>query len=171
MERRTCTVTVKLKQNKQTNKQTIKGRAQSVFVNLCCCFCLCLCLWTCVCVLVFVNLCLCVCELVNLWTCELVFVFVLVFVNLWTCELVNLWTCELVFVFCVCVCVCVCVYVCVYVCFSLQVFTSVPPLAIGLFDRTVTQESMLKYPKLYKYSQNAEIYNSKVMDQLFVSLN
>ena len=27
---------------------------------------------------------------------------------------------------------------------------------------------MLKYPKLYKYSQNAEIYNSKVMDQLFV---
>ncbi|XP_020607976.1 phospholipid-transporting ATPase IB-like isoform X2 [Orbicella faveolata] len=42
------------------------------------------------------------------------------------------------------------------------VFTSVPPLAIGLFDRTVTSESMLKYPKLYKASQNAEIYNTKV---------
>lgn len=42
------------------------------------------------------------------------------------------------------------------------VFTSVPPLAIGLFDRTVTSESMLKYPKLYKESQNAEIYNTKV---------
>lgn len=46
--------------------------------------------------------------------------------------------------------------------FCLQVFTSVPPLAIGLFDRTVTSESMLKYPKLYKESQNAEIYNTKV---------
>lgn len=44
----------------------------------------------------------------------------------------------------------------------MQVFTSVPPLAIGLFDRTVTSESMLKYPKLYKESQNAEIYNTKV---------
>ena len=43
-----------------------------------------------------------------------------------------------------------------------QVFTSVPPLAIGLFDRTVTSASMLKYPKLYKESQNAEIYNTKV---------
>ncbi|KAJ7357638.1 Phospholipid-transporting ATPase IA [Desmophyllum pertusum] len=42
------------------------------------------------------------------------------------------------------------------------VFTSVPPLAIGLFDRTVTSASMLKYPKLYKESQNAEIYNTKV---------
>ncbi|XP_031569883.1 phospholipid-transporting ATPase IA-like isoform X2 [Actinia tenebrosa] len=41
-------------------------------------------------------------------------------------------------------------------------FTSVPPLAIGLFDRTVSSESMLKYPKLYKTSQNAEIYNTKV---------
>ena len=51
---------------------------------------------------------------------------------------------------------------CLYRCFRLQVFTSVPPLAIGLFDRTVTSESMLKYPKLYKASQNAEIYNTKV---------
>ena len=51
---------------------------------------------------------------------------------------------------------------CFYCCFCLQVFTSVPPLAIGLFDRTVTSESMLKYPKLYKESQNAEIYNTKV---------
>ncbi|XP_032231937.1 phospholipid-transporting ATPase IA isoform X2 [Nematostella vectensis] len=42
------------------------------------------------------------------------------------------------------------------------IFTSVPPLAIGLFDRTVSSESMLKYPKLYKTSQNAEIYNTKV---------
>ncbi|XP_067042057.1 phospholipid-transporting ATPase IA-like isoform X1 [Acropora muricata] len=42
------------------------------------------------------------------------------------------------------------------------VFTSVPPLAIGLFDRTVSSDSMLKYPKLYKASQNAEIYNTKV---------
>lgn len=44
----------------------------------------------------------------------------------------------------------------------MQVFTSVPPLAIGLFDRTVTSESMLKYPKLYKESQNATQYNTKV---------
>lgn len=46
--------------------------------------------------------------------------------------------------------------------FVRQVFTSVPPLAIGLFDRTVSSDSMLKYPKLYKASQNAEIYNTKV---------
>lgn len=30
------------------------------------------------------------------------------------------------------------------------------------FDRTVSSDSMLKYPKLYKASQNAEIYNTKV---------
>ncbi|KXJ22396.1 phospholipid-transporting ATPase IA [Exaiptasia diaphana] len=42
------------------------------------------------------------------------------------------------------------------------IFTSVPPLAIGLFDRTVSSDSMLQYPKLYKTSQNAEIYNTRV---------
>lgn len=54
--------------------------------------------------------------------------------------------------------------ICLLIACSIQVFTSVPPLAIGLFDRTVTSESMLKYPKLYKESQNAEIYNTKVTD-------
>ena len=54
--------------------------------------------------------------------------------------------------------------ICLLIVCSIQVFTSVPPLAIGLFDRTVTSESMLKYPKLYKESQNAEIYNTKVTD-------
>ncbi|KAK3699934.1 hypothetical protein QZH41_016596 [Actinostola sp. cb2023] len=43
------------------------------------------------------------------------------------------------------------------------IFTSVPPLAIGLFDRTVSSDSMLQYPKLYKTSQNAEIYNTRVI--------
>ncbi|XP_064481329.1 probable phospholipid-transporting ATPase IA isoform X3 [Ornithodoros turicata] len=41
-------------------------------------------------------------------------------------------------------------------------FTAAPPLAIGLFDRTCSAEVMMKYPALYKSSQNAEGFNAKV---------
>ncbi|XP_072171022.1 probable phospholipid-transporting ATPase IA [Diadema setosum] len=42
------------------------------------------------------------------------------------------------------------------------VFTALPPFAIGLFDRNISVESMKKFPQLYKSSQNAEYFNSKV---------
>lgn len=41
-------------------------------------------------------------------------------------------------------------------------FTAAPPLAIGLFDRTCSAEVMMKYPALYKSSQNAEGFNAMV---------
>ncbi|KAL3880445.1 hypothetical protein ACJMK2_032682, partial [Sinanodonta woodiana] len=42
------------------------------------------------------------------------------------------------------------------------IFTAAPPLALGLFDRYCSAESRLKFPELYKSSQNAEQFNSKV---------
>ncbi|XP_076070269.1 putative phospholipid-transporting ATPase IA isoform X5 [Mytilus galloprovincialis] len=41
-------------------------------------------------------------------------------------------------------------------------FTAAPPLAIGLFDRICSSESMMKFPALYKASQQAELFNVKV---------
>nr|XP_022321907.1 probable phospholipid-transporting ATPase IA isoform X3 [Crassostrea virginica] len=42
------------------------------------------------------------------------------------------------------------------------IFTAAPPLAMGLFDRICSAESMMKFPALYKASQNAELFNAKV---------
>ncbi|XP_064608442.1 probable phospholipid-transporting ATPase IA isoform X3 [Liolophura sinensis] len=42
------------------------------------------------------------------------------------------------------------------------VFTVAPPLALGLFDRVCSADSMMRFPALYKYSQNAEFFNTKV---------
>ena len=44
----------------------------------------------------------------------------------------------------------------------LQLFTAAPPLAMGLFDKVCSAETMLKYPALYKPSQNADLFNVKV---------
>ncbi|KAK2720099.1 probable phospholipid-transporting ATPase IA isoform X3 [Artemia franciscana] len=41
-------------------------------------------------------------------------------------------------------------------------FTAAPPLAMGLFDRTCSAETMLKYPKLYTPSQTSELFNVRV---------
>ncbi|KAJ9596817.1 hypothetical protein L9F63_012150, partial [Diploptera punctata] len=41
-------------------------------------------------------------------------------------------------------------------------FTAAPPLAMGLFDKVCSAETMLKYPALYKPSQNADLFNVKV---------
>uniref|UniRef100_A0A5S6PYI7 Phospholipid-transporting ATPase n=1 Tax=Trichuris muris TaxID=70415 RepID=A0A5S6PYI7_TRIMR len=41
-------------------------------------------------------------------------------------------------------------------------FTAAPPLAIGLFDRTASANTMVKYPTLYKLSQNKESFNVKI---------
>ncbi|KRY16361.1 putative phospholipid-transporting ATPase IA [Trichinella patagoniensis] len=42
------------------------------------------------------------------------------------------------------------------------VFTAAPPLAIGLFDRTASACTMLKYPTLYKLSQSREAFSVKI---------
>jgi len=40
-------------------------------------------------------------------------------------------------------------------------FTSLPPIALGLFDRTCTAETREKFPSLYQASQNSELFNIK----------
>ncbi|XP_045203321.2 probable phospholipid-transporting ATPase IA isoform X3 [Mercenaria mercenaria] len=42
------------------------------------------------------------------------------------------------------------------------IFTAAPPLAMGLFDRYCSAESRIKFPELYKSSQNAQQFNVKV---------
>lgn len=43
-----------------------------------------------------------------------------------------------------------------------QIFTALPPLTLGIFERSCRKENMLKYPELYKTSQNAMGFNTKV---------
>ncbi|KAF4019872.1 hypothetical protein G4228_011384 [Cervus hanglu yarkandensis] len=40
-------------------------------------------------------------------------------------------------------------------------FTAMPPLTLGIFERSCRKENMLKYPELYKTSQNALDFNTK----------
>lgn len=42
------------------------------------------------------------------------------------------------------------------------IFTFLPPLAFGLFDRTCSEEAREKVPKLYKNSQQSDLFNVKV---------
>lgn len=44
----------------------------------------------------------------------------------------------------------------------MQIFTALPPFTLGIFERSCTQESMLRFPQLYKITQNAEGFNTKV---------
>ncbi|KAG5877929.1 hypothetical protein JTB14_004182 [Gonioctena quinquepunctata] len=41
-------------------------------------------------------------------------------------------------------------------------FTALPPLAMGLFDKPCSSDKMMMYPKLYKPSQSGELFNIKV---------
>uniref|UniRef100_A0A8C5PGP7 Phospholipid-transporting ATPase n=1 Tax=Leptobrachium leishanense TaxID=445787 RepID=A0A8C5PGP7_9ANUR len=41
-------------------------------------------------------------------------------------------------------------------------FTALPPLTLGIFERSCRKENMLKYPELYKTSQKALDFNTKV---------
>uniref|UniRef100_A0A4W3HRR3 Phospholipid-transporting ATPase n=1 Tax=Callorhinchus milii TaxID=7868 RepID=A0A4W3HRR3_CALMI len=55
------------------------------------------------------------------------------------------------------------------------IFTALPPLALGIFERMCTKESMLRFPQLYKITQNADGFNTKVfwghcMNALFHSV-
>ncbi|XP_055965000.1 phospholipid-transporting ATPase IB-like [Sorex fumeus] len=49
-------------------------------------------------------------------------------------------------------------------CISLYnvVFTSLPPLSLGIFEKCCSMKKLLKYPQLYKMSQEAQIFNTKV---------
>ncbi|KAG8188801.1 hypothetical protein JTE90_009192 [Oedothorax gibbosus] len=54
-------------------------------------------------------------------------------------------------------------------------FTAAPPLAIGLFDRSCSAETMLKFPAMYKSSQTSEFFNVQVFwvwifDSIFHSI-
>lgn len=43
-----------------------------------------------------------------------------------------------------------------------MLMTSLPPIAIGLFDQTCKAETRMEHPQLYKASQNSEFFNLKV---------
>lgn len=43
-----------------------------------------------------------------------------------------------------------------------QIFTALPPLALGLMDQDVSSETRMKLPRLYKTSQNGREFNAKV---------
>ncbi|XP_053419309.1 phospholipid-transporting ATPase IB-like [Nycticebus coucang] len=49
-------------------------------------------------------------------------------------------------------------------CISLYnvVFTSLPPLTLGIFEQCCSKSSLLKYPQVYTMSQTGEIFNTKV---------
>ncbi|XP_004680378.1 PREDICTED: phospholipid-transporting ATPase IB-like [Condylura cristata] len=49
-------------------------------------------------------------------------------------------------------------------CISLYnvIFTSLPSITLGIFDKCCSQESLFKYPQLYTISQGAKIFNTKV---------
>jgi phospholipid-transporting ATPase len=44
----------------------------------------------------------------------------------------------------------------------LQLFTAAPPLAMGLFDRLCSADSMMSYPSLYKISQSGKLFSVRV---------
>ncbi|XP_026462276.1 phospholipid-transporting ATPase IA-like isoform X1 [Ctenocephalides felis] len=41
-------------------------------------------------------------------------------------------------------------------------FTAMPPLAMGIFDKVCSADTMIKYPALYKPSQSAQLFNVRV---------
>ena len=49
-------------------------------------------------------------------------------------------------------------------------FTAMAPLTLGIFERSCRKENMLKYPELYKTSQNALDFNTKVGTSALVGL-
>lgn len=44
----------------------------------------------------------------------------------------------------------------------MQIFTALPPFTLGIFDRPCSQQNMLRFPQLYRITQNAEGFNTKV---------
>ena len=60
-------------------------------------------------------------------------------------------------------CLCACLHP------VIQIFTALPPLTLGIFERSCRKENMLKYPELYKTSQNAMGFNTKVNPVSYVA--
>ncbi|XP_061095635.1 phospholipid-transporting ATPase IB isoform X1 [Conger conger] len=42
------------------------------------------------------------------------------------------------------------------------IFTALPPFTLGIFDRPCSQQNMLRFPQLYRITQNADGFNTKV---------
>ncbi|KAM8977633.1 phospholipid-transporting ATPase IB [Pelodytes ibericus] len=42
------------------------------------------------------------------------------------------------------------------------IFTALPPFTLGICERSCSQDSMLRFPQLYKITQNADGFNTKV---------
>ncbi|XP_015745784.1 phospholipid-transporting ATPase IB-like, partial [Python bivittatus] len=42
------------------------------------------------------------------------------------------------------------------------IFTALPPFTLGIFERSCSQDNMLRFPQLYKITQNADGFNSRV---------
>uniref|UniRef100_A0A3Q3FTF0 Phospholipid-transporting ATPase n=1 Tax=Labrus bergylta TaxID=56723 RepID=A0A3Q3FTF0_9LABR len=42
------------------------------------------------------------------------------------------------------------------------IFTALPPFTLGIFDRPCSQQNMLRFPQLYRITQNAEGFNTRV---------
>ncbi|NXK47435.1 AT8A2 ATPase, partial [Chauna torquata] len=42
------------------------------------------------------------------------------------------------------------------------IFTALPPFTLGIFERSCTQDSMLRFPQLYKITKNADGFNTRV---------
>ncbi|XP_030205419.1 phospholipid-transporting ATPase IB isoform X3 [Gadus morhua] len=42
------------------------------------------------------------------------------------------------------------------------IFTALPPFTLGIVDRPCSQQNMLRFPQLYRITQNAEGFNTKV---------
>lgn len=49
----------------------------------------------------------------------------------------------------------------------MQIFTALPPFTLGIFDRPCSQQNMLRFPQLYRITQNAEGFNTKVHTHTF----
>uniref|UniRef100_A0A8D0C8B1 Phospholipid-transporting ATPase n=1 Tax=Salvator merianae TaxID=96440 RepID=A0A8D0C8B1_SALMN len=47
------------------------------------------------------------------------------------------------------------------------IFTALPPFTLGIFERSCTQDNMLRFPQLYKITQNADGFNSRVRDNVY----
>ncbi|MBZ3872187.1 Phospholipid-transporting ATPase IB [Sciurus carolinensis] len=58
-----------------------------------------------------------------------------------------------------------CILYCFYknvVLYIIGIFTSLPPLTLGIFEKCCSQKSLLEYPQLYTVSQTGEVFNTKV---------
>lgn len=51
----------------------------------------------------------------------------------------------------------------------MQIFTALPPFTLGIFDRPCSQQNMIRFPQLYRITQNAEGFNTKVPAHVYIA--